>query len=108
MAHIAPDEDEDSHFLHVLTEGHDSDSSEGQIQSGQDLLQQAPSSPSGLMLPVPQADFTQASAIDQGCSFFTTSAQVRSEQDTSPPLLDALNVLRACIEVALWTTLPVL
>ena len=85
MAHIAPDEDEDSHFLHVLTEGHDSDSSEGQIQSGQDLLQQAPSSPSGLMLPVSQADFTQASAIDQGCSFFTTSAQVHSEQDTSPP-----------------------
>ena len=108
MAHIAPDEDEDSHFLHVLTEGHDSDSSEGQIQSGQDLLQQAPSSPSGLILPVPQADSTQASAIDQGCSFFTTSAQVHSEQDTPPSLLDALNALRACIEVALWTTLPVL
>ena len=103
MAHIAPDQDED-HFFHVFTEDHDSDSSEEQIQSGQDVLQQAPSSP-----PVPQADSPQASAMDQGCSVFTTSAQFHSEQDTSPLLLDALNVLRACInKVTLWTTLPVL
>ena len=44
------------------------------------MLQQAPSSP-----PVPQADSPQASAMDQGCSVFSTSAQVHSEQDSSPP-----------------------
>ena len=42
MAHIAPDQDDDNQFFHVLTEGHDSDSSEEQIQSGQGVLQQAP------------------------------------------------------------------
>ena len=78
MAHIAPDQDEDS-FFHVFTEDHDSDSSEEQIQSGQDLVQQATSSP-----PVPQTDSPQASTMDQGCSAFYTSAQVHSEQ-TPPP-----------------------
>ena len=83
MSHIAPDQDEVNQFLHVLTEGHDSDSSDEQIQSGQDLLQQAHSSPSGFLLPISQADSAQASAMDQGCSVFTTSAQIHSEQDTS-------------------------
>ena len=85
MSHIAPDQDEDNHFLHVLTEGHDSDSSDDQIQSGQDLLQQAHSSPSGFLLPISQADSPQASAMDQGSSLCTTSAQIHSEQGSSPP-----------------------
>ena len=78
MAHIAPDQDEDN-FFHVFTEDHDSDSSEEQIQAGQDLVQQATSSP-----PVPQTDSPQASTMDQGYSAFSTSAQVHSEQ-TPPP-----------------------
>ena len=43
MAHIAPDQDEDSLFM-FFAEVHDSDSSGEQIQSGQALVQQATSS----------------------------------------------------------------
>jgi len=43
MAHIAPDQDEDSLFM-FFAEVQDSDSSGEQIQSGQALVQQATSS----------------------------------------------------------------
>ena len=85
MDHIAPDQEDDNHFFHVLTQGQDSDSSQEDIHSSQGVLQQAQHSPSGPTPPVTQAESTQVSAIDQGCSFWTESAPIWSGEDSSPP-----------------------
>ena len=74
MAHIAPDQDEDS-FFHVFTKDHNSDSSEEQIQSGQDLAQQATSSP-----PVPQTDSPQASQWPRlQCCLYISTGPLRTD-----------------------------
>ena len=95
MDHIAPDQEDDNHFFHVLTQGQDSDSSQEDIHSSQGVLQQAQHSPSDPTLPVTQAESTQVSAIDQGCSFWTESAPIWSGKIASLLLPVALNVLLA-------------
>ena len=97
MDHIAPDQDDDNQLFHVLTEGHDSDSNEEQIQSGQDVLQQASSSP-----PVPQADSPRHQQWTKVAVFSLHYHKSIQSKTPPPPRLVALNVLRACtVKVAL-------